>query len=349
MIKKKQRRSMDLRSFDNGAENLSPKSESVVDNGTIDEIDTASDFNVPILCADNDMHGFSTLQESLLDNGIYPNCLSDQVDDILIINFAEPVTHKDFAEFYSRVSSIPQLRIFYWHNLSGVWQPFRVSFETKRMVFSLQLCDRQSLISEDVIRYVHEQAESFAKSRNAVLHIDSVADVMSKAKKLSKLVSEVDASVAINIIPKRINFLGTKIRSLSEASACYYNSEWGYFSRISTNGVEQFRLTTLDGSPFDLDMMKRLSFGGVSFSLYLPHVVDPFDSFNQMLIVARQFVKSLDGQMVDDEHRPLVEKHFDLIRNMIEKWVSDMEVFNLIPGKHTSLRVFSESLVADHA
>ncbi|WP_092486819.1 MULTISPECIES: cell division protein ZipA C-terminal FtsZ-binding domain-containing protein [Candidatus Ichthyocystis] len=347
MIKRKQHKSMDLRSVsENNSVPVTEESSAVVGNA---EMEINSDSDVPVLCADTDMGGLETLQESLLDNGIYPNCLSDQVDDILILNFPNPVTHQDFADFRSKMVSIPQFRSFYWNNLSGIWQPCRVSFETKKMVFSLQLCDRQSRIPGEVVRYVHDKSEEFAKLYNASASIDDADVVLSRVNKLTKLISEVDAVIAINIIPKRTNFLGTKLRSLAEASACYYNSDWGYFHRVSTNGIEQFKLTTLDGSPFDLDMMRRLSFCGVSLSLYLPHVVDPADSFNQMLIVARRLVKSLDGQMVDDEQRPLQEHHFNVIRKMIDGLVSDMESFSLTPGKQASLRVFSESLVMDPA
>uniref|UniRef100_UPI000B86885F cell division protein ZipA C-terminal FtsZ-binding domain-containing protein n=1 Tax=Candidatus Ichthyocystis hellenicum TaxID=1561003 RepID=UPI000B86885F len=347
MIKRKQHKNMSLRS-------VSEKdSASVADSGVELSDDMESEINsdseMPVLCADTDMGGLETLQESLLDNGIYPNCLSDQVDDILILNFPAPVTHQDFADFRSKMASVAQFRAFYWNNLSGIWQPCRVSFETRKMVFSLQLCDRQSKMPGEIVRYVHDKSLEFAKLYNASASIDDVDVVLSRANKLTKLISEVDAVIAINIIPKRTNFLGTKLRSLAEASACYYNSDWGYFHRVSTNGVEQFKLTTLDGSPFDLDMMRRLSFCGVSLSLYLPHVVDPADSFNQMLIVARRLAKSLDGQMVDDEQRPLLEQHFNVIRKMIDGFVDDMESFSLTPGKQASLRVFSESLVMDPA
>ena len=84
-----------------------------------------------------------------------------------------------------------------------------------------------------------------------------------------------------------------------------------------------------------------MSSHGLTFLLDVPRVAHGERVLNQMIEQARRFAETLQGDLVDDNRRPLPEKALEPIRRQVVQFQTAMAAHQLPAGSPLALRLFA--------
>ena len=162
-----------------------------------------------------------------------------------------------------------------------------------------------------------------------------------QAAELNRFCRDADILIAISVVSTQgTPIAGTRIRGLAEAAG-FLLEEDGRFRRRDEQARTLFELASLDGAPFKADAMRSTNAPGISLELDVPRAPGGIRAFQQFRDQIRHFAQGLDGQMIDDNRRPLSPAAFDQIRGQIEAVHSAMEARGVPAGSANALRLFS--------
>ena len=77
------------------------------------------------------------------------------------------------------------------------------------------------------------------------------------------------------------------------------------------------------------------------FLLDVARTADPVRTFDQMKMAAKRMAKTLGGELVDDNHRPLDDAAFALIREQVDGAAEALRAVHIEPGSARALALFS--------
>jgi cell division protein ZipA len=72
----------------------------------------------------------------------------------------------------------------------------------------------------------------------------------------------------------------------------------------------------------------------------VPCVSQPASMFDRMIETAKRLCRVLDGQLLDQDRKPLTDKGIGIIRAQIDDIGDSMRAFGIVAGSPTALRLF---------
>ncbi|MEO5764211.1 MAG: cell division protein ZipA C-terminal FtsZ-binding domain-containing protein [Casimicrobiaceae bacterium] len=205
----------------------------------------------------------------------------------------------------------------------------------------LLLADRNGPLS-------HAQLETFARVVGeiaATLPAEFVApDVESEAARaetLDALCADLDVQIGLSIVkPDTAPIAGTRLRGVAEAAG-FRLAPGGRFEYLNedSGGVE-YSLQNARNEPFTADSLRLTATSGVVFLLDVPRLPDPVRAFDRMKLAAKRMARTLGGELVDDNQRPLDDAALANIRAQVDAAAAALRRGYIEPGSARAMALF---------
>lgn len=212
--------------------------------------------------------------------------------------------------------------------------------EYRRIRIGLQLADRHGPATESDLALFHTAMHDLSDELMAVADLPARQVALDAAAQLDRFCAGVDIQIGINVIARGQAFPGTKLRALAEAAGMALDGD-GRFVRCDEEGRVLYLMLNHDPAGFSAEAMKNMSSHGLTFLLDVPRVAHGDRVLNQMIELARRFADTLQGDLVDDNRRPLSESALEPIRRQVVQYQAAMAAHHLPAGGALALRLFA--------
>jgi len=266
------------------------------------------------------------------------------VDLVALLSLPEEVTGNRLREFLAAVADIDKPKAMHGLDSSGLWH--LIGPQEDATVFTmascrLQLADRAGFVSQNMLDRFRHEVERLAARLQAELTWQPEGDAWQMANELDQFCIDVDQMVGFHLMQGANGpFTGTKFRGLAEVNGLELSADGGFHSS-NEEGLRLFSVINRDNNPFSPEMLRTSVIYGITFQLDIPRVKNCLETFNQMVLMARQMEKSLGASLVDDHQRVLDEAQIEKIRQQLKVIQAKMLTRGIVPGSPTALRLFS--------
>jgi FtsZ-interacting cell division protein ZipA len=234
-----------------------------------------------------------------------------------------------------------------WYGRRGgdaAWQ--RIASDTRgdyaEFAACMLLADRDGAATRAQIEaFVKLAGEIAAALPGAVVTPDAQFEA-ERAEALDRLCAELDIQIGLTVhkgTPGPI--AGTRLRGVAEAAG-FRLAPSGRFEWVQEEtGAVTFTLQNVTDEPFTAEGLRMSSVSGLVFLLDVPRVTDPPRAFDQMKLAAKRMARTLDGDVVDDNRRPLEDDGFAKIRAQVADAAAALRRHHVEPGSPRALKLFS--------
>jgi hypothetical protein len=194
----------------------------------------------------------------------------------------------------------------------------------------------------------HAQLDTFVRVMSelapmlpAALSVPDVAAETDRAEALDRLCADVDVQVGLTIVkPEPANIAGTRLRGVAEAAGFRLAPGGRFEWPQEETGTILYTLQNLRNEPFTVDTLRTSSTNGVVLVLDVPRVTEPVRVFDQMKLLAKRIAQTLDGELVDDNRRPLDDAALAATRQQVQAAADALEACRIDPGSPRAHALF---------
>jgi hypothetical protein len=205
----------------------------------------------------------------------------------------------------------------------------------------LLLADRNGAAS-------HAQLETFVRVMSelapmlpAALSVPDVAAETDRAEALDRLCADVDVQIGLTILkPEPASIQGTRLRGVAEAAGFRLAPGGRFEMPQEETGTVLYTLQNVRNEPFTVDTLRSSATTGVVLVLDVPRVSDPLRTFDQMKLAAKRIAHTLDGELVDDNKRPLDDAALAAIRQQVQGAADALKACHIDPGSPRAQALF---------
>jgi FtsZ-interacting cell division protein ZipA len=205
----------------------------------------------------------------------------------------------------------------------------------------LLLADRNGAASHAQLDTFVRVMSELAPMLPAALSVPDVAAETDRAEALDRLCADVDVQVGLTILkPEAASIAGTRLRGVAEAAG-FRLAPGGRFEWLQEEtGTILYTLQNVRNEPFTVDTLRTSSTNGVVLVLDVPRVADPLRAFDQMKLAAKRIALTLDGELVDDNRRPLDDAALAAIRRQVQVAADALKACRIDPGSPRANALF---------
>jgi hypothetical protein len=220
-----------------------------------------------------------------------------------------------------------------WHPVESSpkksWRELRVG---------LQLASRKGPVSEEELERFNREIAQFAEGVNAVSQREAAATALARALELDRFCADADIEVALNVIGQfGATFALTRVKQLALDHG-FSETGAGELARFGPDGAPEITIRRFGDAPGKANAPYTQ---GLTFALDVPQVADGPSVLAEMSRLAETFARSLGGQVVDDNRKPLTEAGIASIRRSLERVFHEMEANGIPAGSPLARRLFS--------
>lgn len=266
--------------------------------------------------------------------------INETIDSVALIRPQEPLPAAALVPLIERTRSFG--KPVNWEGLAGgQWGAISAGAHYEEIRLGLQLADRRGPAMNGEISGFLEFARGLAGELGGSVEVEDEQTIARRAAELDRFCADVDQEIGVNLAARNGSRLaGTKVRALAEASGMKLASD-GVFRLIDERDATLFTLRNAEPRPFVAEHVRNISTRGLTFLLDVPRTPQGMQSFDRMLDVARHLAHTLNGELVDDENRPITANGTDAIRRHLKQVQKQMESFGVPAGSSPALRLFS--------
>lgn len=293
-----------------------------------------------------DAHGVEAQASSPLTRGLRRDASPQPDPDIEVVIALQPARSVSAGALapgmHARLGK--PVRWFGRRDPAGAWQRIApdATGEWTECAICMLLADRSGAASRNQIEAFSRMACELAPTLPAAFVPPVIDDEVARAEALDRLCAELDMQIGITIqktdgspIP------GTRLRGMAEASGFRLAPNGRYEWVLEDNGTVLYSLQNLAGEPFSVDMLRASSLAGIVFVLDVPGVSEPARAFDQMKLAAARLARTLGGEMVDDNRRPLTDEALARTRAEVLSAGEALTRVHIEPGSPRALKLFS--------
>ncbi len=307
---------------------------------------SASDISSPFAADDDfdDLTPIGDLTPATQIEAVHtvpPPALHPEIDSIALILADETLSPNQYQPMVAHTEKLGKgVR---WEGLvGGLWQGIlRDTHENFRELRAgMQLADRQGAIDQASLTAFNDLIVKFSASVNAVSQREDVNVAARRAQAIDAFCADTDIEIAVNVMGKNGGtFAVTKLRGLAESKGMLAIDSGEYVMR-DDRGHLLFTLRNFD--PAEPPGIKRSTgyIAGISFALDVPRTPNAHRIFEQMFNLSQQFADVMQGEVVDDNRRPLTANGRKVIADTIVHISTEMEAKGIEPGSVTARRLY---------
>ncbi len=194
----------------------------------------------------------------------------------------------------------------------------------------------------------HAQLETFVRVMSelapmlpAALAVPDVVGEADRAEALDRLCADVDVQVGLTILKQEpASIAGTRLRGVAEAAG-FRLAPGGRFEWLQEDtGAVLYTMQNARNEPFTVDTLRTSATHGVVLVLDVPRVADPLRAFDHMKLAAKRIAHTLDGDLVDDNRRPLDDAALTAIRQQVQAAADALRDCRIDPGSPRAQALF---------
>jgi hypothetical protein len=194
----------------------------------------------------------------------------------------------------------------------------------------------------------HAQLDTFVRVMSelapmlpAALSVPDVGAETDRAEALDRLCADVDVQIGLTILKQEpASIQGTRLRGVAEAAG-FRLAQGGRFEwPQEETGAILYTLQNVRSEPFTVDTLRTSATNGVVLVLDVPRVADPLRAFDQMKLAAKRIAHTLDGDLVDDNRRPLDDAALAAIRQQVQIAADALIACRIDPGSPRAQALF---------
>ena len=224
------------------------------------------------------------------------------------------------------------------------WQ--RLDAETQgafaEIVACLLLADRNGAASRAQLDTFIRVVGDVASSLPAAFTPPEVAQELARAEALDRLCAELDVQIGLTVQkPDPGSIAGTRLRGVAEAAGFRLAPGGRFEYAHEDTGAVLYTLQNLRPDAFSAETLRLTATNGVVFLLDVARNAEPVRVFDQMKLAAKRMAKTLGAELVDDNHRPLDDAAFTVIREQVDGAVEALRAVHIEPGSARALALFS--------
>lgn len=265
------------------------------------------------------------------DQQLFMRALLDpNIDFMAELRFEAPTVLASLPKFSTRA----RVQIL-GANASGRWQVVETAPHDAyvQLDIGLQMVSRDGVIPEQELQQFCQELNAFAGAHGAAVQHPQQTQQLASARSLDAFCAEVDILIGLNV-RLRAPTEFAKLLELTEKEGLI-RQEDGTFQALSDSGSVLFTVTGKDDLPFAGEWIEW-----VTILLDVPRVAGGLEVFERALAFARQVSQDLNGVLVDDNNRTLLDSGLDSIRARLVQIYALMDDRGIAPGSMAALRVF---------
>ena len=203
------------------------------------------------------------------------------------------------------------------------------------------LADRNGAASHAQLDTFVRVISELAPMLPAALSVPDVAAETDRAEALDRLCADVDVQVGLTVLKQEsASIPGTKLRGVAEAAGFKLAPGGRFEWSQEETGAILYTLQNVRNEPFTVDTLRASATNGVVLVLDVPRVADPLRAFDQMKLAAKRIAHTLDGDLVDDNRRPLDDAALNAIREQVRNTATALREVRIEPGSARALALF---------
>jgi hypothetical protein len=182
----------------------------------------------------------------------------------------------------------------------------------------LLLADRNGPVSRAQLDTFARVIGEIAPTLPAEFVPPDVESEEARAETLDALCADLDVQIGLSVVkPDTSPIAGTRLRGVAEAAG-FRLAPGGRFEYVNEeSGAVEYSLQNVRNEPFTPDSLRLTATNGVVFVLDVPRLPDPVRSFDRMKLAAKRMARTLGGELVDDNQRPLDDAALTKIRTQV--------------------------------
>lgn len=262
---------------------------------------------------------------------------ADPASEVVIdLVFPEPVSGADLIPFARglRAAGRKPLRLFA-ETSQGVHRARLHPVESYACVqIAVLLANRSGPLTAIEWSQAWARAQDLAERFDAAIEGPDQQEVLERSARLDDTCAALDTQVGLTLMLGGMQSSGAVLNVAREMG---FVPDGARLAWMSDTGVPRFTLARGDGSAFDgMAQIERLN-----LLLDVPRSPPDDHAFRHMVQVGRDLAERLDGNLVDDQGRPLQEGSDAAIDERLQVLYGQLEQAGLTAGGPRALRVFS--------
>lgn len=266
-------------------------------------------------------------------------------DCVIALRLPEPISGQEITD---QLNLWPKNTTFPWmcegliSESSGadpVWEPVRAEGNYLELQTAIQLANRQGAIGVVDLSDFTSRSQALANTLDAEIDLPPVNDILQEAQYLDQFAAQCDIQLGVTIIPKSNMWNLAEIKNAAIKAGLQMSRDGRQFYRL-INGLEAYSLVA-DESNFLRDDLSKTDIRSVTFLLDLPKVPQSISPFRTMLNDAHLLSDAINGSLVDDSGRPLIDEAVNAIEAQVNVIYQAMIEHGIFAGSSSAYRLFS--------
>jgi hypothetical protein len=233
-----------------------------------------------------------------------------------------------------------------WLGRRGVGTPWQLIDATTpgpwdEIAACLLLANRAGSVSRADVESFQRLVSDVAAALGAPnARVDPAAEA-DRAEALDRFCADLDVQIGLTILKSELGQIaGTRLRGVAEASGFRINAAGHFEHAQEETGAALYTLQNYKQEPFSIESLRRMTTPGVVFVLDVPRVADPVRVFDQMRMAAKRMTQTLEGELVDDNRRPISDTSLAAIRAQVQVTATALREAHIDPGGPRAVRLF---------
>ncbi len=262
------------------------------------------------------------------------------IDCVATLRLPEPITGQ---EILSHLSDWPKNTQFTWlhEGLStdAVWQSITPEQSFTELQLAIQLANRSGPIGMVDLSEFVSKVQLLSNALDAELDLAPHNEIIESAKSLDDFAARCDIQLGITVVPKDGLWTLMTIQNVANKAGFLLSRDGREYQRV-VSGMIIYKLVA-DQANFLRDDLSQSNVQYVTLLLNLPHVSYEMTPFQLMLDDAKLLAEALNGHLVDDAGRPLVDEAITAIKGQLEEIYQAMTVQGIPAGSAAASRLYS--------
>lgn len=228
-----------------------------------------------------------------------------------------------------------------WSARREVWEHLSPSRQYERVRVGLQLLDRRGSVREDELRAFCESLQSMGTSLVGEIDFAPRGESLRAAAEMDRQIADLDIQVGLSIIRRTGHpFAASLIAQVVALSSGGLGSD-GRFHVPAAGGADRLWVANLEAVPFRLDDLSTQGSRGVTVAMDVARAPDEATGFDEFVAFARDLARVLEGELVDDDHRPVSDDALGAIKDEVDRVRGRLAALGVPAGSALALRLFA--------
>jgi cell division protein ZipA len=279
-----------------------------------------------------------------------PAAPDEHIDFIMFVPGDQPVSRDTalgvYKQYEYRIDK-PH-RLYGMNDDVGLWtelQQDAPDASYRDLSLAIQLVDTSGPADESALNAFMQVGLKLADALHRPTRFShSFEDALERARRLQQFCDTYDVIAALNVAAtdSRV-FRGRDVESAARRLGLQFGAMniFHMESAATPGGPHLFSMANMiQPGDFKAEEWDTLVTPGVTFFLSVPCTHRPAQIFEHMAEIAASLAEALDGQLLDQDRRPLTDQGLAVIRHQIEEIEEKMRAFGVTPGSEAARRLF---------